>query len=168
MFFWMVSITDSTQFEVVYCRWGHFPRLNKLMPMSVGKLSVRLSWTKKVLMTLQELCWLQIWTPQDTLTRQWKNLVWQLRHAPLIQINALIVATRDILVTTASNCMDILISGLKLLKEPRQSLIKVLHYLILLRMSRTMSGFLTLGPPTTWPLMLLTSRSLLATTNQHC
>jgi hypothetical protein len=49
---------------------------------------------------------------------------------------------------------------LKLLKEPRQSLIKVLHYLILLRMSRTMSGFLTLGPPTTWPLMLLTSRSL--------
>lgn len=112
MFFWMVSITDLTQFEVVYCRWGHFPRLNKLMPMSVGKLSVRLSWTKKVLMTLQELCWLQIWTPQDTLTRQWKNLVWQLRHAPLIQINALIVATRDILVTTASNCMDILISGL--------------------------------------------------------
>jgi hypothetical protein len=94
MFFWMVSITDLTQFEVVYCRWGHFPRLNKLMPMSVGKLSVRLSWTKKVLMTLQELCWLQIWTPQDTLTRQWKNLVWQLRHAPLIQINALIEPSR--------------------------------------------------------------------------
>lgn len=102
-----------------------FSRSNKHMPIFVGKLSAKLSWTKMVLMILQE--WFSL--RRDSILdnpghSHWAvgNLVRHLRlKILLMKLSSLIMATRNTFVEIASNCTNILIGRLN--SKPRKNVL---------------------------------------------